>query len=56
MWPTWGGIRESSLKRKQICDPYDFHLMEQKTVRQGAARTVMRKTGDGERGEEEQKQ
>ena len=36
MWLTRGGIRESSLKGQQSSDPCDFHLPEQRGVRQRA--------------------
>lgn len=56
MWATWGGIRESSLKGQQSSDACDCHLKEEKRVRQGAGRVVMRKTRKHKReGDEERR-
>lgn len=56
MWATWGGIRESSLKGQQSCDPCDFHLTREKRVRQGVGGGVVRQTGKHKReGDEERR-
>lgn len=44
MWPTWGGIRKSSLKAQQSSDTWYFNLTEQKIVRQGKGKIVTRQT------------
>lgn len=44
MWATWEGIRERSLKGRQSSDPRDFHLTQEKRVRHGAGRGIMRQT------------
>lgn len=54
MWATWEGIRERSLKGRQSSDPRDFHLTQEKRVRHGAGRGIMRQTRKHKRGADEE--